>query len=167
MPPICVIGLGLSQSNWALSRGATLLYLTNLLGIAFACMLVFLMAGYAPLYQARKALIGAFALTTMLTVPLGLGFAELVENAHLEMSLRKALLNRTVTFQRLELVDLKVNWVNNPPQVRLTVYAKQPVTLKQVELLESFVAKEIGRPLQLIFTVSYVEEVRRDPNAVP
>lgn len=167
MPPICVIGLGLSQNNWALSRGATLLYLTNLLGIAFACMLVFLMAGYAPLHQARKALIGAFALTAMLTVPLGLGFAELVENAHLEMSLRKALLNRTVTFQRLELVDLKVNWVNNPPQVRLTVYAKQPVTLKQVELLESFVAKEIGRPLQLIFTVSYVEEVRRDPNAVP
>lgn len=41
MPPICVIGLGISQSNWGMSQGAMLLYLTNLLGIALACMLVF------------------------------------------------------------------------------------------------------------------------------
>ena len=33
MPPICAIGLGLAQANWSLSLGATLLYLTNLLGI--------------------------------------------------------------------------------------------------------------------------------------
>jgi len=162
MPPICVIGLGLSQTNWALSQGATLLYLTNLLGIALACMLVFLLAGYAPLRQARKPLIGAITLTSILLLPLGISFAQLVGQARLESSLRKALLNRTVTFQRLELADLKINWVSNPPQARLTVYAKQPVTPRQVELLESFVAEEIGRPLQLIFLVSYVQEVRSD-----
>jgi uncharacterized membrane protein len=162
MPPICVIGLGLSQTNWALSQGATLLYLTNLLGITLACMLVFLLAGYAPLRQARKPLIGAITLTSILLLPLGISFAQLVGQARLESSLRKALLNRTVTFQRLELADLKINWVSNPPQARLTVYAKQPVTPRQVELLESFVAEEIGRPLQLIFLVSYVQEVRSD-----
>lgn len=32
MPPLWVIGLGLSQADWSLSWGATLLYLTNLLG---------------------------------------------------------------------------------------------------------------------------------------
>lgn len=41
MPPVCVIGLGLSQADWSLSLGATLLYLTNLLGITLSCMLVF------------------------------------------------------------------------------------------------------------------------------
>ena len=43
MPPICVIGLGLSQADWSLSLGATLLYLTNLLGITLSCMLTFLL----------------------------------------------------------------------------------------------------------------------------
>lgn len=46
MPPVCVIGLGLSQANFSLSFGATLLYLTNLLGITLSCMLTFLIAGY-------------------------------------------------------------------------------------------------------------------------
>lgn len=55
MPPICVIGLGLSQADWSLSLGATLLYLTNLLGITLSCMLTFLIAGYTPLHRARKA----------------------------------------------------------------------------------------------------------------
>ncbi len=39
MPPICVIGLGLAKFDLSLSLGATLLYLTNFLGISLACML--------------------------------------------------------------------------------------------------------------------------------
>ncbi len=159
MPPICVIGLGLSQGNWALSWGATLLYITNLLGIALACMLAFVVSGYTPLHQARKALTGAIVLTSFLLIPLGISFTQLVGQVRVETSLKKALLNRTITFQRLELRELKVNWVTNPPEVRLTVYAKEPVTSKQVELLESFVTQEIKRSLKLIFIVNYVDEV--------
>lgn len=166
MPPICVIGLGLSQGNWALSQGAALLYLTNLLGIALACMVTFGLAGYTPLHQVRKVLMGAIALTSILLIPLGISFAELVKNARLETSLRQALLNRTLTFQRLDLRDIKVDWLSSPPQVRLNVHAKEPVTSKQVELLESFVETEIGQPFQLIFVVSYVEEVKRDRNQI-
>lgn len=66
MPPICVIGLGLSQGNWSLSLGATLLYLTNLLGITLSCMLTFLIAGYTPLKRARKPLSWALAFTAIL-----------------------------------------------------------------------------------------------------
>lgn len=160
MPPVCVIGLGLSQGNWALSSGASLLYLTNLLGISLSCMVVFFLAGYVPLHQARAAIIGAIALTSVLLIPLGLGFAELVGQARLETGLKKALLNRTVTFQRLELVDLKINWLNRPPQVRLTVYAEEPVTPKQVSLLEEFLRDDLGQSFELIFIVSYVEEVK-------
>jgi uncharacterized membrane protein len=48
--------LGLSQGNWLLSIGATLLYLTNLLGIIFSCMLAFLIVGCATFKRAKKAL---------------------------------------------------------------------------------------------------------------
>uniref|UniRef100_A0ACD5GZV3 DUF389 domain-containing protein n=1 Tax=Desertifilum tharense IPPAS B-1220 TaxID=1781255 RepID=A0ACD5GZV3_9CYAN len=46
MPPICVVGLTLSQGSWTFGSGAFLLYLTNLLGIVLACMLVFILSGY-------------------------------------------------------------------------------------------------------------------------
>ncbi|WP_333444373.1 DUF389 domain-containing protein [Microcoleus sp. herbarium2] len=161
MPPICVIGLGLSQANWSLSLGASLLYLTNLLGITLSCMLTSLMAGYTPLHRAGQALLWALALTAILVIPLGVSFAELIEQAQLEASLKRALLNRTITFQRVELIKTDTNWLTKPPEVRLIVRSSEALTPKQVQLLEAFVEKEMGQQFTLIFQVSQVEEVRR------
>lgn len=162
MPPVCVIGLGISQGEWLISRGATILYLTNLLGISLACMLVFFLAGYAPLHQARKPLLAAIFFTSVLLIPLGISFSHIVSKNHLESNLKEALLNRTITFQRLDLVDFYIRWYEKPPEIYLTVRAREPVTPTQVKLLESFLQKEIGRPFRLIFLVSYVEEVTRE-----
>lgn len=162
MPPICVIGLGLSQAYWSLSLGATLLYLTNLLGIILSCMLTFLVAGYTPLDRAQKALGWALALTGLLLIPLGISFVELVRQSQLEASLKRALLNRTITFQRVDLIKSNTRWLTKPPEVRLTVRTSQTLTPKQVRLLEEFVEKEMGQPFTLIFEVSHVKEVTRE-----
>lgn len=160
MPPICVVGLGLSQGDWILSWGASLLYLTNLLGIALACMIVFLSAGYAPMRQAGKPLFGAMILTSILLVPLGLSFSQLVQQSQLQSTIKQLLTNKTVTFQTLELTNIRVNWLEKEPQVFLSVNAKEPVTQHQVELLESFLKRKLGRQFTLIFTISRVEKVR-------
>ncbi len=162
MPPVCVIGLGLSQGNWSLSIGATLLYLTNLLGITLSCMFAFLLSGCTSFKRARKALGWTLAFTAILFIPLGIGFFQLVRQARLETSLKQALLNRTITFQRVELLGSDVNWLSNPPQVRLSVRTQEPITPTQVRLLEEFLAKEMSQPFTLIFEVGQVEEVRRD-----
>lgn len=159
MPPVCVIGLGLAATDWSLSLGASLLYLTNLLGITLSCMLTFLLAGYTRLRYARKALSWATVLTVLLLIPLGVSFVRLVRQAHLQTSLEQALLNRTVTFQRLELLGTEVNWLSNPPTVRLNVRAREPVTPRQVQLLEEFVSREMQQPFKLIFQVGQVEEI--------
>jgi uncharacterized membrane protein len=161
MPPICVIGLGLAQGNWSLSFGATLLYLTNLLGIALSCMVTFSVAGYTSIARAHRPLIWTMALTAILVIPLGVSFARLVRQGQLETSLRKALLNRTITFTRLQLLNSNTNWLTNPPEVRLSVRAREPVTPRQVELLEEFIEREMGQRFTLIFEVGQVEEIRR------
>lgn len=160
MPPICVIGLGLSQGNHSLSLGALLLYLTNLLGISLSCMLTFFLAGYTPLRQARQALGWAVGLTSILLIPLSIGLAELVRQTRLESSLQTALVNRTITFQRIELLSIDTNWLMVPPEVRLNVRSPEPITPKQVQLLEAFVEREMGQPFSLVFIVSEVKEVR-------
>lgn len=162
MPPVCVIGLGLSQGNWSLSFGATLLYLTNLLGITLSCMLAFLLSGCTSFKRARKALGWTLAFTAILFLPLSVGFFQLVRQARLEASLKQVLLNRTITFQRVVLVGSDVNWLSNPPRVRLSVRAKEPITPTQVRLLEEFLEREMSQPFTLIFEVGQIEEVRRD-----
>ncbi len=167
MPPICVIGLGLAQTNQQLSLGALLLYLTNLLGITLACMLTFFLKGYTPLAQASRALTIAVVLTSLLITPLGISFINLVNQSRLETNLKQALLSRTFTLQRLELIKLNINWFTEPPQVRLNVRGKETVTPRQVQLLEEFLERSMGRPFTLIFEVSRVEEVRRDGTSSP
>jgi uncharacterized hydrophobic protein (TIGR00271 family) len=167
MPPVCVIGLALSQADGLLSLGALLLYLTNLLGITLACMVAFLLTGYTPFTQARKALALAATLTSILIIPLGVSFVDLVKQNRLEASLRQALLNRTVTFQRVELVRTKTNWLANPPEVRLTVRSPELITPNQVRLLEQFVERSMGQPFTLIFEISQVIEVRQEKGAKP
>ena len=125
-------------------------------------MLSFLVAGYTSLARARKPLIWTFALMAILVIPLGVSFARLVRQVQLESSLQRALLNKTITFQRLQLLGSNTNWLTNPPQVGLSVRAKEPVTPRQMQLLEEFIERQMGQPFTLIFEVGQVEEVRRE-----
>ncbi len=163
MPPVCTIGLGLAQGNFSLSRGATLLYLTNLLGIALACMLVFWLSGYVSLKQGRRPVAIGMFLTGLLVIPLGISFGRLIQQGRLEANIRRALVNRTLTFQRMDLLRMDTNWTVEPPLVRLDVRALEPITPRQVALLEQFLSREMGRPFQLVFQFSSVEEVTSAP----
>lgn len=162
MPPVCVIGLGLSQGNWALTQGSTLLYLTNLVGIALSCMLAFWLTGYAPLRRARGALFLTLVFTALLAIPLGFEFSRMVRQTRLEGNLESVLLNRTKTFQRLDLLSTQTNWATEPPEVRLNVRAQEPITPNQVGLLEDFLQREMEQRFRLIFVVGKVEEVQRE-----
>lgn len=163
MPPLCVIGLWLAKFEFRWAWGATVLYLTNLMGITLACMLVFLWAGYSPVMQARRPVSWTFGLTCLLLIPLSISSYRLVIQDRLESNLERALLDRTITFQRLRLVSLETDWFPDPPEVSLLVYANEPLTPVQVDLLEKFVEDEMGRPFRLIFEVGRVEEVTSEP----
>lgn len=162
MPPICVVGLWLGQGDLEHSGGAMLLYLTNLFGITLACMVAFVLFGYAVTQRARRPLGLTLLFTALLLIPLGASTLRLVQQTQLEASVRTALLDRTVTFQTLTLVDMSTNWLTVPPEISLTVRAAEPVSPYQVGLLEQFLAKETGRPYRLLFMVSPVEEVTSD-----
>lgn len=159
VPPICVIGLGLAQTDWSLSIGAALLYLTNLLGILLACMLTFLVAGYTPLKRGRAALLWTLALTGLIIVPLSFSFEQLIMQSRLEAILRYTL-GETLTFRQVELTNLNTDWLTKPPQVRLSIQSQKDLTPKQVRLLEEFVAKKMGQRFTFIFEVTPVKEVK-------
>ncbi|WP_017297335.1 DUF389 domain-containing protein [Nodosilinea nodulosa] len=165
MPPICVVGLWLGQGNLSLSLGALLLYLTNLFGITLACMVAFVLFGYSMVHRARRPLGITLIFTALLVVPLGASTLQLLQQNQLEASIRTALLDRTLTFQRVTLVDMDANWLTTPPDISLTVRSSEPISPKQVELLEQFLTKEMGRPYRLTFLVSQVEAITSSPPA--
>ena len=167
MPPLCVVGLGLAlaqslpDKGLALSQGAGLLFLTNLLGITLSCMVAFFLAGYTPLIQAQRGIGLAAVFTGFLVLPLSVSFFNLVRQTQLEATLRQELEENTATFKEAKLTDINTNWVKDPPEVRLEVSTAQPLVPNQVRLLEEFIIRKMKQPFVLVVEMTELEEIRR------
>lgn len=163
MPPLCTVGLTLAKGDYSLAWGAFLLYLTNLLGISFACMLVFFFAGYfefkPPYHQPHHVLMWAVLLVAILVVPLGISLTKLITQNWIQNVVRNSFLYRTFTGRRVELIGTKIYWTNQPIQVVLRVRATETITRKQVQLVERFLEQSLQRPITLILQVSEEKEI--------
>lgn len=162
MPPLCVVGLSLSQGYFGYAKGAFLLYLTNLLGITLACMLVYIAAGYTEI---NHALGWAIALTLVLLIPLGNSFIQLVRQMQLQRDITNQLTTKTLTVgQDVANVRVRVNWTNQPPIVYISLQVKQgkTITPKQALLVEEFLRQRNRRDFKVIFQISPIDEVTAD-----
>ncbi len=166
MPPLCVVGLSLSKTPadprfWLFSQGALLLYLTNLLGIILACMVVFILAGYTGLSRSIGL---AFLATLVLAVPLGTNFAELMRKARVRDFVEQLLVRSTITIgqQDVTLLSTRIDWSRQPEVVYLTVQTGNDITPQQVRDIESFVSRRVGQPLRFVLFISNAKIVTAD-----
>jgi uncharacterized membrane protein len=165
MPPLCTVGIGVAHLDISLVWGAALLFLTNLLGILFAAMLVYAAEGLAHAEQSRKHLLWTGALMVLVTVPLAISFTHLLVQSRLQQALRAALTGGTVTFQRAQLVQTDFDWRTVPARVTLLVRSQTPITPAQVRDLEAFAERRTGTAFH--FIVDVVESTRVTAPASP
>lgn len=117
MPPLCVVGLCLSQGKWDMGSGAMLLYLTNLLGINLACILVYILAGYAKSNEVARTLSWGVSLILigLLAIPLAISFSKLIGQAKIHHSIQQILVNRSLSNpDEVKVFNLGINWNKNP-----------------------------------------------------
>jgi uncharacterized hydrophobic protein (TIGR00271 family) len=79
VPPLCVVGIAISQGEWAAAAGAMLLFTTNFLAILLAGGVVFLLLGLGRLVvqedqarMRRRSLIVIIIATLIVAIPLSL-----------------------------------------------------------------------------------------------
>ncbi len=159
MPPLCVIGLTLSQENWQLAQGATLLYLTNLIGINFACLIVYVLGGYAGSNELTRNISWSISglMIVLLGVPLGISFWQLLDKAKVDLTIPRAL----VYIQRpdITIISSEVNLQNKPPSIFLRVQATDSVTPQEVTEIEKLLEKQLGQPFKVVFDVTRSRQV--------
>jgi uncharacterized hydrophobic protein (TIGR00271 family) len=169
MPPLCVVGISLSQGAWRAGGGALLLYGTNLLGITLACMLVFAWGGYyADGKKVRRAFRWSSSILVLLIIPLFTSLTILLQQKQLRSTIKNVLENETITVgQQVVLQKMQVNWRvlpwhNTPSTVILDVQSEKPVTPKQVRAVEKFLKRRLKQDFRVIFRVSNIQEVTSD-----
>ena len=156
MPPLCVVGLALSQQQLSFAKGAFILYLTNLLGITLSCMIVFILAGYTRI---NHALGWTLALTGILVLPLGASFIRLVRQAELTQGVTDALSMTITVSEGVDNAVIEVDWTEDVPIVYILLQTDKEVFPNQVALVEDFIEKRIGQTFKLIFFVNKFTQV--------
>ena len=157
MPPICVFGLALSQGEWQIASGAGLLYLTNLIGINLACIIIYFIGGYAKSNELARTLSWGVSLILiiLLAVPLGISFWQLINKAKIHDSIQKILVTRSLVNRRdVKVFHIRINWNKTPPVVIVRVRASKPVEPQEIAIIETRLKNELNNPYKVIFEVT-------------
>ena len=188
VPPVCVMGLLLSHQNWSEALGAGLLFTTNLLGILTGGLVLMAWKDSAFRHELRhsRLSVASFTLTGLLLIPLGTSFIGLLNQANrdnqrsmVEQTIRKFLVNETLTFSDPELIDVEqvdIDWENHERGkhkkegiIRIIVRVTDPdlPSYKQVTLVQKEINKLLQSNYQLVVQRTAVDVIgpKKEPQS--
>jgi uncharacterized hydrophobic protein (TIGR00271 family) len=147
VPPLCVVGIALSQGNWQAAGGALLLFMTNFFAILFAGGLVFLALGLGRVAREqsqvrlrRRSFVLIVLGTLLVTVPLALSAVRVVNDTVAEDT------STTVVQQWLEGTGDRLMKLGVDGQV-VSVSVEGPGQLGSVDQLAQELENALGYPV--------------------
>jgi uncharacterized hydrophobic protein (TIGR00271 family) len=154
MPPLCTIGIGVALNRWDVAGGATLLFITNTITIAFASVLVFFLRGFSSSlriknHQIPRSLVFAALLTALLLVPLSYFSFKFFKEASENRLINTVVAQQVKNLAGAELVELNVN--RNGPGLDMVVTIRTGSSLRyeQVVALQKAIVDGIHQPVSL------------------
>ena len=158
VPPLSVIGIGLALPSQPIAVGSSLLFATNLVGIIFSGVLLFVWQEYGSLTRAKGGLLIAAITLGALSIPLGFSLRELIFEAKARSLVSHLIRRKTVTFSNTDIRRLTVDSEKRQLVVFLEVAAlPDSITERQVSLVHEFLENELNRPVDLNVRVIPVE----------
>lgn len=153
VPPLATVGITLEAGQMVFARGALLLYLTNLVAIVFASILVFLATGFVPPRRVAMTVPRLFAAITLtvvsviiISVPLLQASLGAADASKRERDARQAV-DEWLGDVPLDIVSLELD--RNPVVVELSGPAQPPPE----ELLEVRLTTVLGQDTQVAIFV--------------
>ncbi len=154
MPPLCTIGIGIALNRWDVAGGATLLFITNTITIAFASVLVFFLRGFYYSFHIQnhripRSLVVAALLTALLLVPLSYFSYKFFKEASENRLINTVVAEQVRKLGGAELVELSVT--RNGPGLDMVVTIRTGSSLRyeQVVALQKAIVNGIHQPVSL------------------
>jgi uncharacterized hydrophobic protein (TIGR00271 family) len=170
MPPLCTIGIGIALNRWDVAGGATLLFITNAVTIAFASASVFFLRGFSSNikikdHQIPRSLVIAALLTALLLVPLSYFSFKFFKEASENRLINTVVADEVKNLGGAELVDLSVTRNSPGLDMVVTVRTGSALRYEQVVALQKAIVAGIHQPVSL--KVSQVIAENLDPLIPP
>ncbi len=154
-PPLSVVGLGIAVGNIPAAGGALLLFLTNIITISLAGMIIFTLLGIHPLNiqpevkkRVRRGITGMVLLVILITIPLGF-----IMNGILQTSLEDRTIQTVLQDSPLldEITRLEIDH-SRPREgiiVTATVLSSEDLTQAEVNSLAQELEKALDESVKL------------------
>lgn len=170
MPPLCTVGIGLALDRMDIAGGASLLFVTNTVAIAFAATLVFFALGFGPkpITEANRlprSLIFAALLTISLMVPLTYLSVDFVQDATERARIEELVQEEVEKTLNAELVEMNFRIVGDVLSLNLTLRSNRPLYYQDSIALQEAIAGRLQQPVELV--MNSVIASRLDPKIPP
>ena len=170
MPPICTVGIGVALQRWDVAGGAFLLFITNVVTIAFAAAFVFFLRGFNPypLDNNRKlppTLQLSALLILILLIPLTYFSIDFVKQASEYRTISQMLNEKVNEMNNAELVGFTTTQENETIAIELTIRTNKTLRYEQVIALQESIVDSLNQPVSL--RVNQVFAERLDPLIPP
>jgi len=150
VPPLSVIGIGLSVGDRSIALGAFLLFLTNLICIIFFGSIVFLFQSYGNIDRAKKGLAMSTVVMFTLGIPLTLSMRELIIKKNVTSQVSNLIVNRSKAFNNADIKSIAVIPHQNYLQIAMEVSAPiDSVSQADIDDLRRLISKSVERKIDL------------------
>jgi uncharacterized hydrophobic protein (TIGR00271 family) len=146
VPPLSVAGIGLGWGDWNMAAGASLLLVTNLVGIALAASATFLVLGFAPFKRARAGLGITLLILLIISAPLSLSFYHLVSRENILEHVPTGDIQLNGLLVHIERADVTLG---QPALVSLVLSSEQNLQASHVDELKALISQELGAPIKI------------------
>jgi len=155
VPPLGVIGIGIAMWDANIAGGASLLFVTNLIAIAFAGAITLLMLGFRPTPGAeqkarlRVGLITSLVMLIAIMIPLAVVFLDTAHESQTFRVVETTLQNYAETNPSLRLVRFDVSEGGGEVSVDVTFNALNTFSEDVAESLQKNLVQALDQPVTL------------------
>ena len=154
-PPLSVVGLGLANGNMQAASGALLLFVTNLITISLAGVIIFTLLGIHPLNllpevqkRIRRGITAMIFLVVIITIPLGLIMNDIIQKGREHQTIQHVLKESDLL---INYSDLEIDRSRAKGQlfISTTVRSADPLSQEDVNELDLALESALGQPVTL------------------
>ena len=168
VPPLAIVGVTLAERNFTQAGGASLLYLTNLIAITFAAIILFLSVGVKfPRTEIRKNVavsnISWFVIfLIVIIIPLTLIMrCTIIETK--EKNIIKDVIERSIVDSRV--TELKVDKQKETLSIQITLQSPQTLESWHVDRLTDILVAKLNQSVNLKINTIFINEAGKTINS--
>jgi len=157
-PPLSVVGLGLAQGNLQAAGGALLLFITNLITISLAGVIIFTLLGIHPLNlqpeikrRVRRGITGVTFLMFLITIPLAVIMNGIVRQNRESLAIER-ILSESPILEEAQVLDIDRSQTQDQLVISATIKSGHQLSQDEVNQIALELEDALNRPLRLDIT---------------